>query len=95
MKEALTEIGIIGMTVTKVRGFGRQKGHTEFYRGSEYSVNFLPKVEVVLPEELVDKAADAILRAAKTGAIGDGKIFVSPIDTAVRVRTGERDRDAL
>jgi len=95
VKEALTEIGIIGMTVTKVRGFGRQKGHTEFYRGSEYSVNFLPKVEVVLPEELVDKAADAILRAAKTGAIGDGKIFVSPIDTAVRVRTGERDRDAL
>lgn len=97
VKEALTGLGIVGMTVTEVRGFGRQKGHTELYRGSEYAVDFLPKLklEVVLSEELVDKAVDAVLRAARTGSIGDGKIFVTPVETAVRVRTGERDREAL
>ncbi|HEV8672514.1 MAG TPA: P-II family nitrogen regulator [Methylomirabilota bacterium] len=97
VKEALTEIGIIGMTVSEVRGFGRQKGHTELYRGSEYSIDFLPKVkvEVVIPEELVGKAIAAITSAAKTGAIGDGKVFVASVETAVRVRTGERDQDAL
>lgn len=97
VKEALTEIGIIGMTVSEVRGFGRQKGHTELYRGSEYSIDFLPKVkvEVVIPEELVGTAIAAITSAAKTGAIGDGKVFVASVETAVRVRTGERDQDAL
>ncbi len=97
VKEALTQVGIIGMTVSEVRGFGRQKGHTELYRGTEYSIDFLPKlkVEVVLSEELVPKATDAIVAAARTGSIGDGKVFVTPVETAVRVRTGERDRDAL
>jgi len=97
VKEALTQMGIVGMTVSEVRGFGRQKGHTELYRGSEYSIDFLPKVkvEVVMPEELVDKATDVIIASAKTGFIGDGKIFVTPVDSAVRIRTGERDRDAL
>ena len=97
VRDRLNEIGIQGMTVTEVKGFGRQKGHTELYRGSEYSIDFLPKikVEVVLPEELVDKATEVIVAAAKTGAIGDGKIFVTPVDATVRVRTGERGRDAL
>ena len=97
VKEALTEIGVIGMTVTEVRGFGRQKGHTELYRGSEYTVDFLPKVkiEVVVPDHLVDKVSATIVGAAKTGNIGDGKIFVNPVESAVRIRTGERDESAL
>jgi nitrogen regulatory protein P-II 1 len=97
LKEALTEIGVIGMTVSEVRGFGRQKGHTELYRGGEYTVDFLPKikVEVVVPDHLVGKVADVIASAAKTGNIGDGKIFIEPVETAVRIRTGERDEAAL
>ena len=97
VKEALTEIGIEGMTVSEVKGFGRQKGHTEIYRGSEYTVDFLPKIkiEVVVPDSLVDKVASVLAGAAKTGNIGDGKIFVHPVDTAVRIRTGERDESAL
>ena len=97
VKEALTGIGVIGMTVSEVRGFGRQKGHTELYRGGEYTVDFLPKikVEVVVPDNLVSKVVDAVAGAAKTGNIGDGKIFVHPIETAVRIRTGERDEAAL
>ena len=97
VKEALTEIGVIGMTVTEVRGFGRQKGHTELYRGSEYTVDFLPKVkiEVVVDDDQVAKVVEAIERAAKSGKIGDGKIFVIPVDEAVRIRTGERGVDAL
>ena len=97
VKEALTEIGVIGMTVTEVRGFGRQKGHTELYRGSEYTVDFLPKVkiEVVVPSDRADKVVEAIATAAKTGQIGDGKIFVQPVDSAIRIRTGERDESAI
>jgi nitrogen regulatory protein P-II 1 len=97
VKDALTGIGIIGMTVSEVRGFGRQKGHTELYRGGEYTVDFLPKikVEVVVPDHIVEKVADVMTQAAKTGNIGDGKIFIHPIDTAVRIRTGERDESAL
>ena len=97
VKEALAELGIEGMTVTEVKGFGRQKGHTEIYRGAEYAVSFLPKVkiEVAVASELVDKAIGAIVGAAKTGQIGDGKIFVTAIDQAVRIRTGETDVDAL
>ena len=97
LKEALTEIGVIGMTVSEVRGFGRQKGHTELYRGGEYTVDFLPKikVEVVVPDHLVTKVSDVIASAAKTGNIGDGKIFVEPVETALRIRTGERDEAAL
>jgi nitrogen regulatory protein PII len=97
VKEALTEIGIIGMTVTEVRGFGRQKGHTELYRGSEYTVDFLPKVkiEVVAPDQLVDKVVSTIASAAKTGSIGDGKVFVLPIGEAIRIRTGERGDSAV
>jgi nitrogen regulatory protein P-II 1 len=97
VKEALTGIGIIGMTVSEVRGFGRQKGHTELYRGGEYTVDFLPKikVEVVVPDHLVDKVAEVVAAAAKTGNIGDGKIFVSPVESAIRIRTGERDQSAL
>ena len=92
VKEALSEIGIEGMTVTEVKGFGRQKGHTEIYRGSEYTVDFLPKVqvEIVVPEDVVNKTVSAILKAAKTGKIGDGRIFVIPVDDAIRIRTGER-----
>ena len=92
VKEALSEIGIEGMTVTEVKGFGRQKGHTEIYRGSEYTVDFLPKVqvEIVVPEEAVTKTVSAILKAAKTGKIGDGRIFVIPVEDAIRIRTGER-----
>jgi nitrogen regulatory protein P-II 1 len=97
VKEALTEIGIVGMTVTEVRGFGRQKGHTELYRGSEYTVDFLPKVkvEVVVADHLVDKVASTIVAAAKTGSIGDGKVFVVPMDEAVRIRTGETGESAV
>ena len=97
VKTALQDVGIVGMTVSEVKGFGRQKGHTETYRGSEYKVEFLPKVkiEVVLPEELVDGAVDAVLETAKTGKFGDGKIFVSALDEVVRIRTGERGEGAL
>jgi nitrogen regulatory protein P-II 2 len=97
VRDALTAIGVHGLTVTEVRGSGRQKGHSEVYRGSEYSVNFLPKlkIEVAAPSDRVDKIIDAISGAAKTGEIGDGKIFVSGIDRAVRIRTGEVDELAL
>ncbi len=97
VKEGLTEIGVVGMTVSEVRGFGRQKGHTELYRGGEYTVDFLPKikVEVVVPDNLVSKVVDVMAGAAKTGNIGDGKIFVHPVEMAVRIRTGERDEAAL
>jgi nitrogen regulatory protein P-II 2 len=97
VRSALTDLGLQGMTVTEVKGYGRQKGHTEIYRGAEYAVSFLPKVkiEVVVPSGIVDKAVEAIVRAAKTGQIGDGKIFVSAIDHAVRVRTGETDDSAI
>ena len=97
VKNALQDVGIVGMTVSEVKGFGRQKGHTETYRGSEYKVEFLPKVkiEVALPEELVDGAVDAVLKAAKTGKFGDGKIFVSALDEVIRIRTGERGEGAL
>ena len=97
VKEALAELGVLGMTVSEVKGFGRQKGHTEIYRGSEYTVDFLPKikVEIVLPDQQAGQAIEAILKAAKTGKIGDGKIFVSAIAEAHRIRTGERDDEAL
>ncbi len=97
VREALSEIGITGMTVVEVKGFGRQKGHTELYRGAEYVVDFLPKVkiEVVIPEDQLEACMDAITGAARTGKIGDGKIFVSDVQRVVRIRTGEEDRDAL
>ncbi len=97
VRQALTDIGLQGMTVTEVKGYGRQKGHTEIYRGAEYAVNFLPKVkiEVVVPEDAAEKAVEAIAAAAKTGQIGDGKIFVTPIEQTLRIRTGETDSDAL
>ena len=97
VKEALTEVGIEGMTATEVKGFGRQKGHTEIYRGSEYTVDFLPKVklEIVLPEASVEKAIAAILKAAKTGKIGDGKIFVLPLDEVIRIRTEDKEEKAV
>ena len=97
VKAALSEVGIEGMTVTEVKGFGRQKGHTEIYRGSEYTVDFLPKVkiEVAVIDELVGKTVDAITKAAKTGKIGDGKIFVLPIEDAIRIRTDERGESAV
>lgn len=97
VKDALSEIGIHGMTVSEVKGFGRQKGHTEIYRGSEYTVDFLPKVkiETVLPDNLVAQAIEAIIKSAKTGKIGDGKIFVSSVAEAYRIRTGERDESAV
>ena len=97
VKQALSELGIAALTATEVKGFGRQKGHSELYRGAEYVVDFLPKVkvEVVLPDRLVGRAIEGIARAAKTGRIGDGKIFVLPVEEAVRVRTGERGDDAL
>ena len=97
VKEALTEIGIEGMTVSEVKGFGRQKGHTEIYRGSEYTVDFLPKIkiEVVLPDSLVQQAAEAIVRAARTGKIGDGKVFISNIEAAIRIRTEESGDQAI
>jgi nitrogen regulatory protein P-II 1 len=97
VKEALHGIGIQGMTVTEVRGFGRQKGHTELYRGAEYVVDFLPKIklEIAVKDEMVDKVIDAIVSAANTGRIGDGKIFVLPMDEAIRIRTGERGPEAV
>ncbi|WP_420464879.1 P-II family nitrogen regulator [Panacagrimonas sp.] len=97
VREALSEIGVAGITVTEVKGFGRQKGHTELYRGAEYVVDFLPKVkiEVALDDDKVDAAIDAISKAAHTGKIGDGKIFVFSLDQAVRIRTGETGKDAL
>ena len=97
VRAALTDLGLQGMTVTEVKGYGRQKGHTEIYRGAEYAVNFLPKIkiEVVATDAEADKAADAIARAAKTGQIGDGKIFVSTIEHTIRIRTGETGDDAL
>jgi nitrogen regulatory protein P-II 2 len=97
VRDALTAVGVHGLTVTEVKGYGRQKGHTEIYRGAEYAVSFLPKlkIEVAVAAELVDKTIDAISSAARTGQIGDGKIFVSPLESAIRIRTGERDTDAL
>jgi nitrogen regulatory protein P-II 2 len=94
---ALTEIGVHGMTVTEVKGFGRQKGHTEIYRGAEYIVNFLPKlrIEIAVGSDIADKAVQVITSGARTGQIGDGKVFVTPIENAVRIRTGETDNDAL
>ena len=97
VKEALHEIGVSGITVTEAKGFGRQKGHTELYRGAEYVVDFLPKVklEVVVPDDVAERTVEAIAAAAQTGRIGDGKIFVSPIESALRIRTGEKDNDAI
>ncbi len=97
VKDALAEVGIEGMTVTEVKGFGRQKGHTEIYRGSEYTVDFLPKVklELALPDELVDRAIETITKAARTGKIGDGKIFVTTLGDVIRIRTGERGPEAI
>jgi nitrogen regulatory protein P-II 1 len=97
VKDALGDIGIHGMTVTEVKGYGRQKGHTELYRGAEYVVDFLPKVkiETVVNEDQLDQAVEAIIQAARTDKIGDGKIFVLPVERTVRIRTGERDREAI
>jgi nitrogen regulatory protein P-II 1 len=97
VREALSEIGVSGLTVTEVKGFGRQKGHTELYRGAEYVVDFLPKVkiEVVIGNDLVEKAIDAVVKAARTGKIGDGKIFVTSVEQVVRIRTGELNEDAI
>ena len=97
VREALTEIGITGMTVTEVKGFGRQKGHTEIYRGAEYAVDFLPKVklELILPEKMVERAIETIVETARSGKIGDGKIFVYPVEQVIRIRTGETDHAAI
>jgi nitrogen regulatory protein P-II 2 len=97
VRDALTAVGVHGLTVTEVKGYGRQKGHTEIYRGAEYAVSFLPKlkIEVAVSSELADTVIDTIVNSARTGQIGDGKIFVSPLERAVRIRTGERDSDAL
>ncbi len=97
VREALSDIGVQGITVTEVKGFGRQKGHTELYRGAEYVVDFLPKVkiELAIPDDLLDRVIEAIMNAAKTGKIGDGKIFVYQLDQAIRIRTGETGADAL
>ncbi|MCI4441031.1 P-II family nitrogen regulator [Tibeticola sp.] len=97
VREALAEVGVTGLTVTEVKGFGRQKGHTELYRGAEYVVDFLPKikVEIVVKGDDVDRCVEAIVRAARTGKIGDGKIFVSPVERVVRIRTGEEDEAAV
>ncbi len=97
VKEALAELGIVRMTISEVKGYGRQKGHTELYRGSEYQIDFLPKVkiEIAVEDERVDKVLETIERVAKTGTIGDGKIFVANLDEAIRIRTGERGADAL
>ena len=97
VREALTEIGITGMTVTEVKGFGRQKGHTEIYRGAEYAVDFLPKVklELVLPDDMVERAIETIVETARSGKIGDGKIFVYPVEQVIRIRTGETDHAAI
>ena len=97
VKNALTKIGVQGMTVTEVKGFGRQKGHTEVYRGAEYKIDFLPKVkiELIISEEMVTQAIETIERTAKTGKIGDGKIFIFPVEEVIRIRTGERGKDAI
>jgi nitrogen regulatory protein P-II 1 len=97
VKDALAEVGVEGMTVSEVKGFGRQKGHTEIYRGSEYTVDFLPKIkiEIVVADKVVDSAVAAIVKAAKTGKIGDGKVFISPVDQAVRIRTEEKGEEAV
>ena len=97
VREALADVGIAGMTVTEVKGFGRQKGHTELYRGAEYQVDFLPKVKIdlILTDDRVDVAVEAILKSAKTGKIGDGKIFVYPVEQAIRIRTSEQDDEAI
>lgn len=97
VREALSDLGITGMTVTEVRGFGRQKGHTELYRGAEYMVDFLPKVkmEIVVPDDLLEPCLDAIIETAQTGKIGDGKIFVYEVERVVRIRTGEENEDAI
>ena len=97
VKEALNELGIQGMTVIAVKGFGRQKGHTEIYRGNEYTIDFMPKVkiEMVLPDSQIDAAVEAIVKAGKTGKIGDGKVFVTPVSDAIRIRTGERGDEAV
>ncbi|MEU5695516.1 P-II family nitrogen regulator [Actinosynnema sp. NPDC020468] len=97
VKTALEQLGVLGMTVSEVQGYGRQKGHTEVYRGAEYAVDFVPKlrVEVLIDDAAVEKVLDAIVESARTGKIGDGKVWVTPVDTVVRVRTGERGTDAL
>ncbi|MGH8369721.1 MAG: P-II family nitrogen regulator [Gammaproteobacteria bacterium] len=97
VREALSDLGVQGITVTEVKGFGRQKGHTELYRGAEYVVDFLPKmkIELAVPDDLLDRAIEAITNAARTGKIGDGKIFVTSLEQAIRIRTGETDADAL
>ncbi|HET7289818.1 MAG TPA: P-II family nitrogen regulator [Thermodesulfobacteriota bacterium] len=97
VKEALKEIGVQGLTVTEVKGFGRQKGHTELYRGAEYVIDFLPKIklEIVVSDDMVTKVIDAIMDSAKTGKIGDGKIFIIPMEEVIRIRTGERGEDAI
>ncbi|GBD38550.1 MAG: nitrogen regulatory protein P-II 1 [Deltaproteobacteria bacterium] len=97
VKEALKEVGVQGLTVTEVKGFGRQKGHTELYRGAEYVIDFLPKIklEIVVPDSIVTKVVDAIMESARTGKIGDGKIFILPMEEVIRIRTGERGEDAL
>lgn len=97
LKDALHDIGITGMTVSEVKGFGRQKGHTEIYRGAEYNVDFIPKVkvEMVLDSDMVDQTVSTIMEATQTGKIGDGKIFVLPVDSITRIRTGEKDKDAI
>ena len=96
-KDALTEIGIQGLTVSEVKGFGRQKGHTELYRGAEYVVDFIPKIkiEVVVPDNIAEKVVEAIVNAARTGRIGDGKVFIIPVEDAIRIRTGERGENAI
>ena len=97
VRDALTDIGVTGMTVTEVKGFGRQKGHTEIYRGAEYAVDFLPKIrlEIVLEDAMVDQAVETIVQAANSGKIGDGKIFILPVEGVVHIRTGERDEAAI
>ena len=97
VREALTELGVTGMTVSEVKGFGRQRGHTEVYRGAEYAVDFLPKVkiEVVLPDDQIERTVEAIIEAARSGKIGDGKIFVLPVEEAIRIRTGETGETAI
>jgi len=97
VKAALEQVGVLGMTISEVQGYGRQKGHTEVYRGAEYSVDFVPKVrvDVVIDDSLADKVVDAVVEAARTGKIGDGKVWVTPVETVVRVRTGERGTDAI
>ena len=97
VRDALTAVGVHGLTVTEVKGYGRQKGHTEIYRGAEYAVSFLPKlkIEVAVPADVAPSVVEAIISSARTGQIGDGKIFVSPLEAAIRIRTGEKDNDAL